>query len=71
MLDYEILEAANKEDLIKLFRNWVKENPDVNILLPTIQSHIVRKDDKRLLGFYLMFMFTKQSKLMPGQHRMA
>jgi len=70
MLDYEILEAANKEDLIKLFRNWVKENPDVNILLPTIQSHVLPKLDKQT-RFYLMFMFTKQSNLMIGQKGIA
>lgn len=67
MLDYEIIEAANKEDLIKQFKSWVEKNQKVNIF--GIQAHVV--PTLKGVRFYLTFLFAKQSNLMmmgaPGQ----
>jgi len=68
MLDYEVLEAANKEDLIKQFKGWVENNPKVNLY--GIQAHIV--PTLKGVRFYLTFLFSKQSDLMmTGQPGMA
>lgn len=67
MLDYEILEAANKEDLIKQFRDWIMKNQKTNIY--GIQSHIV--PTLKGVRFYLTFLFSKQSQLMMGQPGIA
>ena len=67
MLDYKVLEAANKEDLIKQFKNWVEKNQKTSIY--GIQAHVV--PTLKGVRFYLTFLFSKQSNLMMGQPGMA
>lgn len=68
MLDYEIIEAASKEELIKQFKIWVEKNQKVNLY--GIQAHIV--PTLKGVRFYLTFLFAKQqSNLMMGQPGIA
>jgi len=66
MLETVIIVASSKEEMVKQFENWVNKNPKVNILLPSINTHIVQTF--KGMSFYLWFIFTKQSNLMMGQH---
>jgi len=67
MLDYEILEAANKEELIKQFKNWIEKNSNTNLY--GVQAHVV--PTLKGVRFYLTFLYSKQSNLMMGQPVMA
>lgn len=69
MLDYEIIEAASKEELIKQFRKWVDKNPKTNILIQSIHSHVL--PTLKGIRFYLMFVYVRQSNLMMGQPGIA